>query len=407
MKIRLISIIGLVAVLLLTPSCARGDNFGARLGSIVQPYRFSIARWEYETIPCEIKQGFADKAVTDDGEAVVRRYFSLVRQIEAAAAEIEIAGRGSGVGDVALLRAGLDRLSSAREALTTEVEEILVGQIREVLEAQGIFHPLDNYIGLKASFPPLNFKLDELPYLLVISPRDRIESVKEVTLEPAISLEEIEAIESRAGQLGVSSLVVDLGGFGGTYPTMVGNRFSLRFTLDTIIEEWLHQYLAFRPLGFMYLLDVTGISRDYEIATMNETVASMLGKELGGLVYEKYYAQYDGDGEPGAPQPGFDFNKEMREIRRMVDSLLAEGDIEGAEEFMETKRQYLATEGYYIRKLNQAYFAFHGAYADSPTSVSPIGIELKQLRAQSVSLKEFLDAVAPMISRRDLQAKIK
>ncbi|MFH1775158.1 MAG: hypothetical protein ABH839_00660 [Chloroflexota bacterium] len=407
MKVRLISIVGLAAVLLLAASCARGDSFSARLGSIVQPYRFSIARWEYEAIPYEIKQGFADKEVMADGEAVVRQYFSLDRQIEAAAEEIEIASSGNGVGDVALLRAGLDRLASAKEALTPEVEGILVGQIREALAAQGIFHPMDKYIDLKASFPPLNFKLDELPNLLVISPRDRIESVKEVTLEPGISLEEIEGIESRTDQLGVSSLVVELGGFGGTYPTMVGNRFSLRFTLDTIIEEWLHQYLAFRPLGFLYLLDATGMSRDYEIATMNETVAGMVGKEIGGLVYEKYYARYDGDGGPGVPQPEFDFNKEMREIRRMVDRLLAEGDIEGAEEFMERKRQYLATEGYYIRKLNQAYFAFHGAYADSPTSISPIGIELRQLRVQSASLKEFLDAVAPMTSRRDLQAKIR
>jgi len=374
----------------------------------VQPYRFSIARWEYDTIPDEIKQGFAASTATVDGEAAVGRYFSLIGQIEAVEAKIRIAGSGNGVGDVALLRAGLDRLLSARDALAPEVEGILAGQIREVLVAQGIFHPLDEYIGLKAGFPPVNFKLDELPYLLVISPRERIESVKEVTLEPGISLEEIEDIESAVGQLGVSSLVVELGGFGGTYPTMVGNRFSLRFTIDTIVEEWLHQYLAFRPLGFLYLLDVTGISRDYEVATMNETVASMVGKELGGLVYEKYYARYEAGGEPAEePHPEFDFNREMREIRMRVDRLLADGEIEEAEEFMEAKRKYLATEGYYIRKLNQAYFAFHGAYADSPTSVSPIGAELKQLRAQSVSLKEFLATVAPMTSRQDLKGRIK
>lgn len=102
-----------------------------------------------------------------------------------------------------------------------------------------------------------------------------------------------------------------------------------------------------------------------------------------------------------------EFNREMREIRRVVDEYLARGEIEQAEKFMEQKRQYLASMGYHIRKLNQAYFAFHGTYADSPTSISPIGVELSQLRKQSASLKDFLDAVAAMTSRQELKESIK
>jgi len=78
-----------------------------------------------------------------------------------------------------------------------------------------------------------------------------------------------------------------------------------------------------------------------------------------------------------------------------------------AEEFMEEKRQFLASKDYYIRKLNQAYFAFHGTYADRPTSISPIGQELKQLRNQSTSLKDFLDTVTVMTSRQDLINRLK
>ena len=95
-----------------------------------------------------------------------------------------------------------------------------------------------------------------------------------------------------------------------------------------------------------------------------------------------------------------------REIRRAVDKYLEDGQIEQAEMFMEQKRQYLASEGYYIRKLNQAYFAFHGTYADEPTSISPIGLELKALRNQSASLKDFLDTVAEMTSSQDLMGII-
>ena len=97
----------------------------------------------------------------------------------------------------------------------------------------------------------------------------------------------------------------------------------------------------------------------------------------------------------------------MRNIRRAVDNYLARGEIEQAEEFMEQKRQYLASTGYYIRKLNQAYFAFYGTYADSLISISPVGLELKELRSQSTSLKEFLDRVAAMTSRQDLIESIK
>ncbi|MBA7699939.1 hypothetical protein ES703_108645 [subsurface metagenome] len=221
-------------------------------------------------------------------------------------------------------------------------------------------------------------------------------------------MEGIEDIEAEVDNLGVSALVVELGGFGGTYPTLVANRASLRFTLDTVTEEWLHQYLVFKPLGLRYLLDLAGVSRNYEIATINETLASMVSKEIGFMVCEEYYAQCESAGnQTRVAESGFDFNREMREIRRAVDKYLARGEIEQAEEFMEQKRQYLVSMGYYIRKLNQAYFAFHGTYADSPTSISPIGLELKELRRQSASLKDFLNMVAAMTSRQDLRKSLK
>jgi len=96
----------------------------------------------------------------------------------------------------------------------------------------------------------------------------------------------------------------------------------------------------------------------------------------------------------------------MREIRKTVDNYLGRGEFEGAERFMGQKQQYLASMGYYIRKLNQAYFAFHGTYADRPTSISPIGLELIKLRGQSASLKDFLNTVSAMSSHEDLKAAL-
>ena len=48
---------------------------------------------------------------------------------------------------------------------------------------------------------------------------------------------------------------------------------------------------------------------------------------------------------------------------------------------MEARRQELVKQGYAIRKLNQAYFAFHGSYAVGTGATDPIGGKLRALRA--------------------------
>jgi len=69
---------------------------------------------------------------------------------------------------------------------------------------------------------------------------------------------------------------------------------------------------------------------------------------------------------------------------------------------MEEKRQYLADNGYFIRKINQAYFAFHGLYGTAPASSSPIGPKLQELRRRVPALAEFIRAVSKITSEADL-----
>jgi hypothetical protein len=90
----------------------------------------------------------------------------------------------------------------------------------------------------------------------------------------------------------------------------------------------------------------------------------------------------------------FEFGPFMRETRLTVDQLLAEGRIDEAEAYMEQRRQTLLDQGYVIRKLNQAYFAFHGSYAVGPAATDPIGGKLRALRDRSASLADFLQTVA-------------
>ncbi len=95
----------------------------------------------------------------------------------------------------------------------------------------------------------------------------------------------------------------------------------------------------------------------------------------------------------------------MRVTRVQVDALLAQGRIDEAEAYMEQRRHVFLDHGYQIRKINQAYFAFYGAYADQPGAggQDPVGPAVTALRARSSSLKAFVDRIAWMTSFEQLQ----
>jgi hypothetical protein len=398
----------ILPVLVLAAGCATDPDFNQQVKTFTKPYRFDLVTWELKTLAGEAGELFTrHDGNSANGTAEVIRYFNNVTRIKSLEATVSAISAGNGSGDTDRVQEEIDALRQENTELTDDVNRTLGRQVRETLSQQGIYNPVYRYTRLKIGFPPINFYLADPPHLLVISPRDRIESLKEIMVLPEMSVEDMEKLEGEVDSLGVSSLVVGLGGLS-TYPSYVLPEADPRFTIDTIVHEWVHQYLAFTPLGFRYILDQTGIHADYDIATINETVANIIGKEIGGIIYEKYFPPEPEESQPPeASETGFDFNKEMREIRKAVDGYLTEGKIEQAEEFMEQKRQYLEENGYYIRKLNQAYFAFYGTYADSPTSISPIGTELKKLREQSASLKDFLDSVSVMTSHQDLAESVK
>jgi hypothetical protein len=389
----------LIALLLFGIFGGNNSTLDRQINPIIKPYIFDLGSWELSAVSHEIA---TRTATTGDG-AVVVEYFELGQQADDLEFKLEWVPEYA---DNSSLKTELDRISLRQNEIEQEVERTLEHQIRDTLEAQGIYSPWSR---LRVSFPPVNFKLTEPPFILVISPRDRIESIDEVMVRPDISLNEIGEIESRIDSLGESALVTPIGGLSAAYPAFVANNMGLWDTINAATEEWFHQYLAFRPLGFRYVLDVTGISPNYDIAMMNETLAGIVSREIGGLVYDKYYRQYfpvenDDPNNTGAnaDTPAFDFNATMREIRTQVDLYLSQGKVTEAEQYMQQQRDYLAQHGYYIRKLNQAYFAFYGTYADSPTSIDPIGDNMRQLRSKIDSLKGFIDNIAAMTSRQQL-----
>jgi hypothetical protein len=385
-----------------------GSEFDKQVLSITSPYRFHLFNWEVGELFSETGKLFLRRpAVSVDDTAEVLQYFNNIQQITSLETQQALIKYANQQPNTLAENKAIEELKAKNDKIKETVVRTLETQIRDVLTEEGIRNPFNNKIKIQFNFPPMNFHLGAPPYLLVVSPRDHIESIKEVTLLPELNLDDMKKIEDEVDDLGVSSLVVGLGGIA-TYPSFVSNRSDLRYAINTAAEEWLHQYLAFTPLGFRYVLDQAGIRSDYDIATINETVAGIAAEEIGEKVYNKYYGG-DEIETPGDSnnQTGFDFNKEMRQIRIAVDDYLSKGEIDQAETFMKNKQEFLLENGYFIRKLNQAYFAFYGTYAGSPTSVSPIGTYVKDILSRSASLKDFLDEAASITSLNDLTAKLK
>ena len=100
--------------------------------------------------------------------------------------------------------------------------------------------------------------------MLVLSPRERIERLGDISLDPGVALETRVAMEQNVESSGnLSALAVAIGGVG-VYPTMVMGTTDLNWLVETVAHEWVHNYLTLRPLGIRY--DLTP-----ELRTMNET----------------------------------------------------------------------------------------------------------------------------------------
>ncbi len=322
----------------------------------------------------------------------------LRRDLEEASARV--AGQASA--EVSALEERLDDVRARRSRLRQDVEETVESTISAVVVSEG----LGTWGEL--IFPPVDIRLAEPPKLLVTSPRDRIERTHDVLLRPKISIGERESVERRVeGAAGLSAVVLDIGGLA-TFPASLPNDQPLQWTLQTATHEWLHHYSFFRPLG-------QNISKRDDMQVLNETVANIAGREIGNRAFQALGGDVDEDLEMGLrgveaaadveqqdqEDGAFDFNREMRETRLRVDELLAEGSIDEAEAYMEERRKLFVANGFNIRKLNQAYFAFHGTYADSPASVNPIGGQLQRLRSRVPDVGSFVRAVSRFSSYQE------
>lgn len=284
-----------------------------------------------------------------------------------------------------------------------KVEDIIEGRITAVLEDQGLALEPPLFSDLGVVFPPVDFELDLPPRVLAVSPRERIELKHSLLLEPGLDRKQFEEIEHDAEsengpETGISAVVVGTGGVA-TYPAVISSSGAYERVVETAFHEWVHQYLAFFPLGRNYFAGS-------ELRTLNETAANLAGVALAEAYFKRYPRLAEATPAPtvppAEPTPAFDFTKEMRVLRQSVEELLAAGRVVEAEALMEQKRLELEEHGYSIRKLNQAYFAFYGSYADTPGSIDPIGPKMRTLLERAGSPGEFVRLAAGITSRSEL-----
>jgi len=362
-------------------------------------HRFSVVSWEMRHFPEKwlYKIGdvfFDDRKGEGNDDDILERYFNLTAEMQSAEGD-ELAA-----------------MEDERAWLENTVENIIEGRVTSVLEDEGLTMNPPPFTEWGLVFPPVDFEFDAPPRVLVTSPRDRIALTDDILLENGLDLQTVEEIEARAEADGdASALVVQTGGVA-TYPSVVSNLREYDRLIDLVFHEWLHQYLVFFPLGSNYF-------NGGDLRTLNESVASIGGRELAVAYFERYgnlALHEDEDGAPIEPEPTaapptpgpgeetFDFTTAMRALRMEVEAMLADGQVEEAEALMAEKRDEFEEEGAYIRRLNQAYFAFYGFYGDSPASIDPIGPALEAVFEEAESAGEFIRRVRGITSREELEA---
>jgi hypothetical protein len=355
------------------------------LDQVTAGQRFNLLGWEAHALARWLLDALVTPSSAPEPQALahVTRYFELTTALQRGRLRLAAADTTESRAQVT---AGLAALQRERDALETGVRQTLNQLVTAQLVREGLGY--DAPVAGQGVFPPVAFSITRPPSVLVISPRDRIATERRTVLQPGVSDATAEEMEAAAEALGWSAIVEPTGGFS-TYPTIVSDSAPLDFTLQTVAHEWTHTYLFFRPLGFNYF-------SAEQMATINETVANLAGREVARAIRASWLPQAPAPpatSPPPAPRPPFDFAREMRTTRLEAERLLKEGAIAEAEAYMEARRKVLVENGYAIRKLNQAYFAFHGAYADTPGSVSPIGPALERLLQATGSVAGFLRAV--------------
>ena len=367
--------------------------------------KFSIVSWEIKSLLSELASvmtNSGETAAQTNSEQIllVTEYFDLAQTERLLLTKQERFLLSEE--ETQKLRAATQK----RVKIENEVELIISGQIQSVIEDLGVYNPINKG---DVFFPPLLFKFQLPPKLLTISYRNKLEVKTTILLKSNLTIEQIELVEARLEALGWSAYIRQAGGVS-LFPTVVYPD-SLQHRLNTIAHEWLHTYMVFTPLGLARFGGNTN-----ERQTIEETVATIFGNEIGAEVWRRFYLPYLSKITLTKPAPDteqrvntFSRDQFLIETRQQVEKLLSEGRIDEAEAYMRQRRNELEENGHYERKINQAYFVANGYYATNPVyqgGQNGLGEKLLELRQRSNSLSQFLKVVVRIKNLKDLEQEL-
>lgn len=393
---------GTVAALVLLLWVAPLAAIAAVSGLVQRGDRFNIVHWEVtrlaETLVTRTANRIAPHAASNDE---LQRYFGLLAAARALRANPRSAS--ASVRTYADGR-GPDALDAAAERLRPAVEARVALAIQQQAQKLGLVESLPLFGDVSLVWPPVTVGLSVPPHILIISPRDRIAERSTTLLRTDLSTADAIRIEQNAEkQPNTSALVDQIGGLG-AYPPIVDHDADPRDLFQTAAHEWTHDYLAFHPLGARY-------AQSGDMTLINETVADTVGGELGAAAYDSLALPPSPapvpvpPPAPGEPVP-LDFSQTMHSLRLEVDALLKAGKVTEAESRMNQTAALLRANGYNIRRINQAYFAFYGSYGDNAASSNPLGGEVQALRRASPTLAAFLHRIENVSQPSDVAALV-
>ena len=238
-----------IALALLAASTLRAQSvpqLDDLLSDATETHRFSLIRYELTHLPnrwLTNVAGWLDEPELDE-EAVLQRWFEQGDRQDPKAVELLLERR----------------LSRAASQLNLDTALPLFGQVRVV-------------------WPPIDVDLSEPLHIVAVSPRDDVRMVRSVLLTSELQREDYRRIEGVVEASGEWSAWVGRIGGVALYPASVVSSRDYLGTLQIMAHEWTHHYLGFYPLGLAY-------GRGSDMRTINETVADIVGDQLGEAAAE-------------------------------------------------------------------------------------------------------------------------
>ena len=394
--LRKIFLFSLVIILFLIPSSKLPLD---PIEKITLDHSFSLINWEIKNIFPKwiyISKKYIQNDKTDSSETInlLQKYLTLTKEKNLYQKQLQLENLPQVQKNVVKnnLKITIDEMQNLKPI----VEELCERAMTKTIRLNGIKTKLNTI------FPPVDISLEPPPLILVISPRDKIQIEKSVFLSPDLLNAKKNSIENEILQKNnKSAYISNLSGLS-TYPTLISNEYNSLEIFSTTAHEWLHLYWFFRPFG-------QNIFKSNEMRTLNETAADIAGRELGLQTYINLNIKSDTSvkSNPSTAKKYPQFTKHMRETRIEVEKMLKNNNIEEAEKYMKKRWWELSLAGYNLRKINQAYFALYGIYAESAGSVSPIGEQLREFRSLVPTTGEFVKEISQISSYSDFLEELK